>query len=115
MSRHSILLAGILLLLFCPLVFSQAPGGPAGGRPGSATGAALPGMPAPNAARQTGTARLRGRVVAAESGAPLRRAQVQAVAAANDVSSAWVIRQAVLHYLATRSGQSELPLGTDRP
>ncbi len=41
--------------------------------------------------------------------------QVQAIAAANDVSSAWVIRQAVLHYLATRSGQSELPLGTDRP
>lgn len=41
--------------------------------------------------------------------------QVQAVAAANDVSLAWVIRQAVLHYLATRSGQTELPLGTDRP
>lgn len=40
--------------------------------------------------------------------------QVQAVAAANDVSCAWVIRQAVLHYLSTRSGQSELPLGTDR-
>lgn len=40
--------------------------------------------------------------------------QVQAVAAANDVSSAWVIRQAVVHYLSTRSGQSELPLGTER-
>lgn len=40
--------------------------------------------------------------------------QVQAVAAANDVSAAWVVRQAVLHYLSTRSGQTELPLGTDR-
>lgn len=41
--------------------------------------------------------------------------QVQAVAAANDVSTAWVIRQAVLQYLSTRNGQSELPLGTERP
>lgn len=41
--------------------------------------------------------------------------EVQALAAANDVSSAWVIRHAVLRYLATRSGQSELPLGTQRP
>lgn len=41
--------------------------------------------------------------------------EVQAVAAANDVSVAWVIRQAVLHYLSTRTGQSELPLGTERP
>ncbi|MEZ7272890.1 ribbon-helix-helix domain-containing protein [Sphingobium sp. 10 DY56-G10] len=40
--------------------------------------------------------------------------QVQAVAAAHDVSSAWVIRQAVLQYLSTRAGQSELPLGTSR-
>lgn len=44
---------------------------------------------------------------------PVHR-QVQAVAAANDVSSAWVIRQAVLQYLATRAGQSELPLGSGR-
>lgn len=44
---------------------------------------------------------------------PVHR-QVQAVAAANDVSSAWVIRQAVLQYLATRAGQSELPLGNER-
>ena len=41
--------------------------------------------------------------------------QVQAVAVVNDVSAAWVIRQAVLHYLSTRSGQSELPLGAERP
>ncbi|WP_200956568.1 MULTISPECIES: ribbon-helix-helix protein, CopG family [unclassified Sphingomonas] len=44
---------------------------------------------------------------------PVHR-QVQAVAAAHDVSSAWVIRQAVLQYLSTRAGQSELPLGTGR-
>lgn len=40
--------------------------------------------------------------------------EVQAMAAANDVSSAWVIRQAVVHYLSTRAGQSELPLGSTR-
>ncbi|MCC8235588.1 CopG family transcriptional regulator [Pinisolibacter aquiterrae] len=40
--------------------------------------------------------------------------QVQALAAANDVSSAWVIRQAVLHYLATKVGQTKLPFGSDR-
>lgn len=36
--------------------------------------------------------------------------EVQALAAANDVSSAWVVRQAVLHYLSDRDGQTELPL-----
>ncbi|MGL3820641.1 CopG family transcriptional regulator [Sphingopyxis sp. R3-92] len=40
--------------------------------------------------------------------------QVQSIAAANDVSTAWVLRQAVLHYLSTRSGQTELPLGNGR-
>lgn len=40
--------------------------------------------------------------------------QVQSVAAANDVSAAWVIRQAVILYLSTRSGQTELPLGSER-
>lgn len=39
--------------------------------------------------------------------------QVQAVAAANDVSVAWVIRQAVVHYLASRAGQTELPLSRE--
>lgn len=41
--------------------------------------------------------------------------QVQALAAANDVSAAWVIRQAVLQYLSERNGQVELPLGSGRP
>lgn len=40
--------------------------------------------------------------------------QVQALAAANDVSSAWVVRQAVIHYLTSRAGQTELPLGFER-
>lgn len=40
--------------------------------------------------------------------------QVQALAAANDVSAAWVVRQAVLYYLSSRSGQTELPLGRER-
>jgi len=47
-------------------------------RPGAPSGAQAPGMPARDGRTptQTGTARLRGRVVAALTGAPLRRAQV---------------------------------------
>jgi len=41
--------------------------------------------------------------------------QVQALAAKNDVSTAWVVRQAVAQYLSDRGGQVELPLGTGRP
>lgn len=37
-------------------------------------------------------------------------AQIQALAAANDVSAAWVIRQAVLKFLDEHAGQPELPL-----
>lgn len=40
--------------------------------------------------------------------------QVQALAAAHDVSSAWVVRQAVLQYLANVPGQTELPLAMKR-
>lgn len=40
--------------------------------------------------------------------------EVQAIAAANDVSAAWVVRQAVLQYLSSRTGQVELPLGRER-
>lgn len=36
--------------------------------------------------------------------------EVQALAAANDVSSAWIVRQAVIRYLADRGSQTELPL-----
>ncbi len=40
--------------------------------------------------------------------------EVQALAAANDVSAAWIVKQAVLSYLSSRSGQTELPLGRER-
>jgi predicted transcriptional regulator len=40
--------------------------------------------------------------------------EVQALAAASDVSSAWIVRQAVVRYLSERNGQSELPLARDR-
>lgn len=63
--------------LWASTLVSQAPGTPAPGT-GRATGAAAPGMPLGrgNGGTQTGTARIRGRVVAAETGTPLRRAQV---------------------------------------
>jgi hypothetical protein len=79
MSRLSVLLAAIVSLLFCSVAFGQT--GATDGRtsPGSATGAALPGMPTMGTRpTQTGTARIRGRIVAAQSGTPLRRAQVTA-------------------------------------
>jgi len=37
--------------------------------------------------------------------------QVAALAAANDVSTAWVMRQAVIRYLAEGPGLGELPMG----
>lgn len=37
-------------------------------------------------------------------------ARIQALAVANDVSSAWVIRQAVLKFLDEHGGQTALPL-----
>jgi hypothetical protein len=77
MSRLSVVLAATLSLLCCSFAFGQtSTGGANTVRPGSATGAALPGTPTGTRAAQTGTARIRGRVVAAQTGAPLRRAQV---------------------------------------
>lgn len=40
--------------------------------------------------------------------------QVQALAVANDVSTAWIVRQAVHQYLANGPGQAELPLSMKR-
>lgn len=40
--------------------------------------------------------------------------EIQALAEANDVSTAWVIRQAVVQYLSSNSGQRELPLPSGR-
>jgi hypothetical protein len=75
-SRSAALLAATLSLLLGSFAFGQtSTSDPPPARPGASTGAALPGMPGPRPV-QTGTARIRGRVVAAQTGAPLRRAQV---------------------------------------
>src|SRR5678816_3923811 len=76
MSRSAALLAATLSLLLGSFAFGQtSTSDPPPARPGAATGAALPGMPGARPV-QTGTARIRGRVIAAQTGAPLRRAQV---------------------------------------
>jgi protocatechuate 3,4-dioxygenase beta subunit len=75
MSRLSIPLTVTFSLFLCSPAFSQTSTGGTPVRPGAATTAPLPGMPG-GAQAQAGTARLRGRVVAAQTGAPLRRAQV---------------------------------------
>jgi protocatechuate 3,4-dioxygenase beta subunit len=75
-------LIAVLSLLLSSSLMGQAPtGGSQGVRPGTLGGAQAPGMPPPrdNRAAPSGTARLRGRVVAAETGLPLRRAQVTAM------------------------------------
>src|SRR5687768_8373908 len=73
------LLVAVVSLLFSSLTFGQGAAVP-GPRQPTATvpgGTARPGLPPRDIARpQTGTARLRGRVVSLESGTPLRRAQV---------------------------------------
>jgi hypothetical protein len=80
MKRFPVPLVAVLCLAFTSFAFGQnAPPGPPGARPGApAPGAAVPGMPPArdNDARpQTGTARIKGRVVS-QAGAPLRRAQI---------------------------------------
>ena len=37
-------------------------------------------------------------------------ARIEALATANDVSTAWVIRHAILRFLEEHGGQTELPL-----
>src|SRR5688572_1980105 len=78
MSRLSIFLGATFSLLICCLAFGQtSTGGTPPARPGSSTGAVLPGLPSPGPrAPQTGTGRIRGRILAAQTGTPLRRAQV---------------------------------------
>lgn len=39
---------------------------------------------------------------------------LQALAAANDVSASWIVRQAVQRFLAENAGQTELPLLSGR-
>src|SRR5918999_4861109 len=74
-------LVAILVFVCGSVIFAQNPSAPPqGARPGApAPGAQVPGLPPPrDAARgpQTGTAKLRGRVLASPSGAPLRRSQI---------------------------------------
>jgi hypothetical protein len=68
------------LLLGCVLIGQAPTGGAQGARPSIPGGAQAPGMPVPRDTRAapSGTARLRGRVVAAQTALPLRRAQVTA-------------------------------------
>ncbi len=74
MTRLSLSLAATFSLVFCSLAFSQT--SQTTPVQGSAIGAPLPGMTPQGLPVPTGTARIRGRVVAAETGTPLRRAQI---------------------------------------
>src|SRR5688572_1454168 len=71
------------LLLFPVITFTQAPAIPQGAaQPGPAVPRAqMPARDGTAAEVPTGTARIRGRVIAADTGAPLRRAQVRIAAA----------------------------------
>lgn len=84
MRRIPVLLIAVFSVAFCVPVFGQtSAGGAQTARPGTTTGAQAPGMPPPrdNRGPQSGTARLRGRVVSSQTGMPLRRAQVMVFAA----------------------------------
>jgi len=73
---------GVILCQIC--VTAQTPVAPGGANmPGPPTRPTVPGMPPRDAAGPppTGTAKISGRVVSADSGSPLRRAQVRIVAA----------------------------------
>src|SRR5687768_12727333 len=75
------------LIAACPLVLASISYGqspvPGANVPGLPTGAQRPGLPPRDTAPrpQTGTARIRGRVVAAQSSTPLRRAQIDLTSA----------------------------------
>jgi carboxypeptidase family protein len=80
MRRTPVSFLVVLSVLASSSLMGQAPGGVQGVRPGTTTGGQAPGMPARgNNDAKAGTARLRGRVVAGQTGLPLRRAQVTAV------------------------------------
>ncbi len=81
MRRMPVPLIAVLSVLLSSPLAGQAPtGGARGAPPGLPGGTQAPGMPSPRDSRgpQSGTARLSGRVVAAQTGLPLRRAQVTA-------------------------------------
>lgn len=73
------LVAALSVLSYVPLSAQAPTSGVQIPRPGTPTGTRAPGMPPPRDDRggaESGTASLRGRVVAAQTGLPLRRAQV---------------------------------------
>ena len=79
MYRIPMTLIAAIALLSCSPVFGQRAPGAQGGPPIARPGASIPGLPTPRDTRsgpQTGTARVRGRVVATQTGSPLRRAQI---------------------------------------
>lgn len=81
MRRIPLPIITALSLLCCSTLLGQAPGGVQTARPGTGTGTQAPGMPPPrdNRGPQSGTSRIRGRVVASQTGMPLRRAQVTVI------------------------------------
>jgi hypothetical protein len=66
----------VALLLTSSAAFAQVPPPPPGGVPG-----VIPQAPPRDTANRTGTARIRGRIVAADTAQPLRKAQVRATSA----------------------------------
>jgi hypothetical protein len=127
MRAHPLGALAVGLLLFAPLSFAQAPSVPQGAaQPGPAVPRAQ--MPPRDgaAAVPIGTARIRGRVVAADTGTPLRRAQVRVSAGELRVNRS-VNTDAEGHYeftelpagryniFVTRSGFVALQFGQRRP
>jgi hypothetical protein len=85
MMRSLVPLVAVLSVLISPPARGQAPQAPGGAIPGLPTGAQRPGLPPRDTAQrpQTGTARIRGRVLTAAGNTPLRRAQIGLTATDN--------------------------------
>ena len=85
MMRSLVPLVAVLSVLISSHARGQAPQSPGGAIPGLPTGAQRPGLPPRDTAQrpQTGTARIRGRVMAAAGNTPLRRAQISLTATDN--------------------------------
>ena len=86
MRRNIFPMVAVCSILLSFPAHGQAPQPPGAVIPGLPTGAQRPGLPTRDTAAQrpqTGTARLRGRVLAAPNNTPLRRAQINIVATDN--------------------------------
>ena len=126
MRAHTLGALAVGLLLFAPISFAQAPAIPQGAvQPGPPPRAQMPprdGAPQP----ATGTARIRGRVVSADTGTPLRRAQVRISAgdvrvnrtASTDAEGMYEFAELPAgryNIFVTRSGFVSLQFGQRRP